>query len=107
MLRDVIQEVESYIKEHGMASVKYSIEIKSSRSGDNIYHPNPSEFVDEVYRVLDQVLDSTAMRRVSIQSFDSRVLRALRKGQLEGAYSKDLSIVLLDGENGNLRELDC
>ena len=105
MLRDVIQEVESYIKEHGMASIKYSIEIKSSRAGDNVYHPMPSEFLDEVYRVIDQVLDSTAMRRISIQSFDLRVLRALRKGQLEGVYSKDLSIVLLDGENGNLREL--
>lgn len=105
MLRDVIQEVESYINEHGKASVNYSIEIKSSRAGDNVYHPIPSEFVDEVYRVLDQVLDSTAMRRVSIQSFNLRVLRALRKGQLEGKYSQDISIVLLDGENGNLREI--
>jgi glycerophosphoryl diester phosphodiesterase len=33
------------------------------------------------------------------------VLRAIRKGQLEGLYSKDLSIVLLDGENGNLMEI--
>ena len=105
LLRDVIQEVESYINEHGKASVKYSIEIKSSRAGDNVYHPIPSEFVDEVYRVLDQVLDSTAMRRVSIQSFNLRVLRALRNGQLEGKYSQDISIVLLDGENGNLREI--
>ena len=32
-------------------------------------------------------------------------MRALRKGQLEGVYSQDLSIVLLDGENGNLREI--
>lgn len=105
MLMDVIRQVEAYTKEHDKASVKYSIEIKSRRSGDNIYHPNPSEFVDQVYRVLDQVLDSTDLKRVGIQSYDSRALRALRKGQLEGAYSKDLSIVLLDGENGNLREL--
>ncbi|OUW86679.1 MAG: hypothetical protein CBD74_02100 [Saprospirales bacterium TMED214] len=104
-LRDIIQEVEAYTKEHGKASVKYSIEIKTRRSGDNIYHPIPSEFIDEVYSVLDQMLDSNAMRRVSIQSYNHRVLRALRKGQLEGKYSKDLSIVLLDGENGNLREI--
>ena len=105
MLHDVIQEVESYINEHGKASIKYSIEIKSSRAGDNVYHPIPSESVEEVYKVIDQALDSIAMRRVSIQSFDLRVLRALRKGQLEGKYSQDLSIVLLDGENGNLREI--
>ena len=61
--------------------------------------------MEEVYKIIDQALDSIAMRRVSIQSFDLRVLRALRKGQLEGKYSQDLSIVLLDGENGNLREI--
>ena len=105
MLLEVIQQVEAYIKEHGMPSVKYSIEIKSSRAGDNVYHPMPSIFVGEVYGVLDQALDSTAMRRISVQSYDLRVLRALRKGQLEGVYSKDLSIVLLDGTNGNLREI--
>ena len=105
LLLDVIQQVEAYTKEHGKASVKYSIEIKSSRAGDNMYHPTPNEFVDEVYRVLDQVLDSNAMRRISFQSYDLRVLRAIRKGQLEGLYSKDLSIVLLDGENGNLKEI--
>ena len=65
------------------ASVKYSIEIKSRRSGDNIYHPNPSEFVDQVYRVLDQVLDSTDLKRVGIQSYDS-ALRAREKGAVRG-----------------------
>ena len=104
MLSEVIQQVETYTREYGKASVKYSIEIKSNRAGDNVYHPIPSEFVKHVYVALDQVLDSTAMQRISVQSFDMRVLRALRKGQLEGNYSQDFSIVLLDRENGNLRE---
>lgn len=72
LLRDVIIAIEHHIKSYGLYEVDYNIEIKSSPSGDNKFHPEPEIFSDLVYNVLDQYLP---MERVVIQSFDFRVLK--------------------------------
>lgn len=72
LLRDVIVAMEDHIKSFTQFEVDYNIEIKSHEKGDNIYHPEPAEFSDMVYNLLDQYLP---MERVIIQSFDFRVLK--------------------------------
>lgn len=72
LLKDVIKEVEWHIKSYTKYQVDYNIEIKSSPSGDDKYHPAPERFSDLVYELIDQYLP---WNRVIIQSFDSRVLR--------------------------------
>ena len=72
LLRDVIVAVEHHIKNYGLYEVDYNIEIKSSPSGDNKFHPRPEVFSDLVYNLIDQYLP---LERVVIQSFDFRVLK--------------------------------
>lgn len=72
LLKDVIIAVEHHIKSYSSYEVDYNIEIKSSPSGDDKFHPTPEVFSDLVYNLLDQYLP---MERVLIQSFDFRVLK--------------------------------
>ncbi len=72
LLRDVIAAVEHHIKSLSSYEVDYNIEIKTSPSGDNKFHPTPEVFSDLVYNLVDQYLP---LERVVIQSFDFRVLK--------------------------------
>lgn len=76
LLRDVIAAVEDHIKSYSLYEVDYSIEIKSTKAGDNKLHPAPEEFSDIVYQLIDQYLP---WERVVIQSFDFRVLKYWKK----------------------------
>lgn len=68
-LIDVFQAVE----QSGMGEkVCYNIELKSQKHTDGIYHPDPKIFSDLVYNTIDDVID---WKRVTIQSFDLRVLQ--------------------------------
>lgn len=72
LLVDVIRAVEHYIRDYTNYEVDYSIELKSDKEGDNIYHPAPQPFSDTVFHVIDQYLP---WKRVIIQCFDFRVLK--------------------------------
>lgn len=72
LLSDVIKAVERHIKSYTQYEVDYNIELKSTPTGDDTYHPKPALFSDLVYELLDQYLP---MERVVIQSFDFRVLK--------------------------------
>lgn len=72
LLKDVIVAVEHHIKSKLYYEVDYNIEIKTSPSGDNKFHPAPEVFSDLVYNLIDQYLP---LERIVIQSFDFRVLR--------------------------------
>lgn len=76
LLKDVIQEVETYIKKNGLPPVAYNIETKLSPETDNLYHPEPQEFVSLLSKV---ILDGGIADRAIVQSFDSRTLVALHK----------------------------
>ena len=71
LLKDVIREVEAYIKENNLDPVNYNIETKSTPDGDNKYHPEPKEFVD---LLMDVVNVCGIKHRLIIQSFDTRTL---------------------------------
>ena len=54
------------------AKVSYNIEIKSMDQYDDEFHPKPGTFSDLVYQEIDGVIP---WERITIQSFDFRVLR--------------------------------
>ncbi|MEJ2005138.1 MAG: glycerophosphodiester phosphodiesterase family protein [Cyclobacteriaceae bacterium] len=76
LLSDMISTVERYMKGNTGYEFDYNIEIKSSESGDGVFHPAPAEFSELVHDVIDQYLP---WDRVVIQSFDFRVLQYWNK----------------------------
>lgn len=100
LLRDVIEAVEDHIRSYTRYEVDYNIEIKSDPKSDNLFHPAPDSFSELVVSTLDQYLP---LERVTIQSFDFRVLRYIHehypKVRLAALVENDLSI------EENLKEL--
>ena len=72
LLSEVIEEVEAHIKSKSKYKVRYNIEIKSNPKTDNTYHPSPAHFSKLVYQLVEDYLE---LGRVTIQSFDPRILR--------------------------------
>ncbi len=99
-LIDVFRSSEEVTSQKGNVSVSYNIEIKSQPRGDNLYHPEPKAFSDLVYRTIDGVIP---WDRITIQSFDFRVLRYFHETYPEVTLA---ALVENDrGINGNLDEL--
>ncbi len=71
-LEDVIRTIEGISS--AKDKIRYNIEIKSQAGYDGIYHPAPSEFSEILYALLKQ---SIGFDRVTVQSFDFRVLQYL------------------------------
>ncbi|MEM6764208.1 MAG: glycerophosphodiester phosphodiesterase family protein [Bacteroidota bacterium] len=86
LLAEVIDTVEAYVNAQNIPPPFYNIETKSQPEGDNIYHPEPSAFVD---LLLEVVREKEISERVTIQSFDPRTLRAANTSH------KDIRLVLL------------
>lgn len=72
LLADVIDTIESIVQSKNLEAIRYNIEIKSTPSGDYLFHPAPADYSDIVYNFID---DQLAWNRVTIQSFDFRVLQ--------------------------------
>ena len=76
LLSDLIDSVERYSRQMGRILPFYNIETKSLPLTDNIYHPEPAEFVDLLIKVIrNKGIES----RVIIQSFDIRTLQILHR----------------------------
>ncbi len=76
LLQDLITEVEAYLHQKNIARIFYNIETKSMPASDNLFHPEPAEFVDLLMKVIDE---KELRNRVIIQSFDFRTLQYLHK----------------------------
>lgn len=100
LLSDVIRYVEHYIKDYTRYQVDYNIEIKSDAGTDNQYHPEPGEYADLVYEIVDAYLP---WRRVVIQSFDLRVLRYLHENH--PAVRLSLLVENLQSPDVNIKKL--
>ncbi len=72
LLSDVIKAAEKHAKGVTLFEVEYNIEVKSLPEDDNIFQPTVDVFSDLVFNLIDQYLP---WERVTIQSFDFRVLR--------------------------------
>ena len=75
LLSEVFEHCEKYIRNSQKEPIKYSIELKSSPSGDGLYHPEPRLFTELVYNVIKKNIPS---ERICIQSFDMRILQFWR-----------------------------
>jgi glycerophosphoryl diester phosphodiesterase len=71
LLRDVLQQVTAAAQHLGR-TVGFSVELKSSPEGDEIFHPKPAQFVD---LVLAEVQDAGVASSTTLLSFDSRILQ--------------------------------
>ncbi|MBO2008429.1 glycerophosphodiester phosphodiesterase family protein [Hymenobacter negativus] len=72
LLSEVLSEVAAATNRLGRAPVRFSIEIKSTSDGDDIYHPKPARFLSLVLAELNaaQVLPQT-----TLLCFDARILQ--------------------------------
>ena len=75
LLRDIVQQVTA-ASQHLGRRIGFSVELKSSPEGDNIFHPKPAQFVDLVMAEL-QAFD--VADRTTLLSFDPRILQAAHK----------------------------
>ena len=76
LLSDLLDSVQQYMMTSKRALPYFNIETKTDPATDNIYHPAPEEFVDELMKV---IYAKKIEDRVIIQSFDFRTLRYLHK----------------------------
>lgn len=72
LLSEVIDTVESYVRDERNNPLFYNIELKTSSQTDNVFHPGPAEFSELVYQFVSQ---RNLWNRVTIQSFDFRILQ--------------------------------
>jgi glycerophosphoryl diester phosphodiesterase len=76
LLTEVIDSVEMHVKTKNKQPLFYNIETKIQPQTDNVYHPEPQEFVDLIMAV---ILEKKIQNRVIVQSFDSRSLQYLHQ----------------------------
>lgn len=76
LLSEVLDTVDAYANTKDLPLQNFNIEIKSRLDTDNIYHPSVQQFSDLVYQVISEKVDWS---RVTIQSFDFRVLQYFKK----------------------------
>ncbi|MEL6534988.1 MAG: glycerophosphodiester phosphodiesterase family protein [Bacteroidota bacterium] len=72
LLSEVLDTIEREALALGRTPLRYNIEIKSKPSTDGKFHPAPPEFSKRVYEVIETYVP---WERVTIQSFDFRVLK--------------------------------
>lgn len=72
LLADVFEAVAEYADDNGVEVPFYNIELKSNAEGDHVFHPEPSVFCELVY---EEINGEIPFEKVTIQSFDFRILR--------------------------------
>ncbi|MFT6867992.1 MAG: glycerophosphoryl diester phosphodiesterase [Cyclobacteriaceae bacterium] len=98
LLSEVLSTVESYAKEKKLEPLRYNIEIKSMPQGDDLFHPQPDVFSDLVFASLNSKIDWS---RITIQSFDFRILQYFHK-----TYPEVTLAVLIENDLTISRNLD-
>ncbi len=76
LLREVLAAIEAACLQLGRPPVGYSIELKSSPAGDNIFHPVPTVFLE---LVVADLWSAAVQARTTLLSFDGRILQAARR----------------------------
>lgn len=76
LLRDVVAATSTLARQLGRSPVQFSVEVKSSPAGDNLFHPGPAAFARAVVAEL-QSLELEA--RTTLLCFDDRILQQCRQ----------------------------
>lgn len=74
-------------------NIKYNIEIKAKPEYDNVYTPEPEEFVRLVLKEIDEY---KVFNRTNLQSFDVRILEEIKK------QAPTMKVALLVDENESI-----
>lgn len=88
LFSDIIDACESYSLELKRPLPYYNIETKTRPFSDNIFHPEPKEFVDLMMKI---ILEKGIQDRIIIQSFDPRTLEIIHK-----EYPKIMTALLVE-----------
>lgn len=88
LFSDVIEACEAYSRELKRPLPFYNIETKTRPFSDNIFHPEPKEFVALMMKV---IIEKKIQDRVIIQSFDPRTLEIIHK-----EYPKIMTALLVE-----------
>jgi len=88
LFSEVIDACEVYARELKRPLPFYNIETKTRPFSDNIFHPEPKEFVDLMMRI---IVEKGIQDRVIIQSFDPRTLEIVHK-----KYPKIMTALLVE-----------
>jgi glycerophosphoryl diester phosphodiesterase len=75
-LLEAVEAIEAHAAKTGRTGIRYNIELKSSPATDHLYHPAPELFAAIVYRTLSEEI---GFARVTLQSFDPRILQEFRR----------------------------
>ena len=75
LLTEVLDTVEQVATANSQL-IQYNIELKSELASEGIYHPEVAVFCQAAYQVVNDQVD---WRRITIQSFDFRILRYFNK----------------------------
>lgn len=75
LLSEVIETCDSYAKSV-KSEIEYIIEIKSDSELYEVYYPNPPEYVEAIFGVLDKY---SIYERVVLKSFDVTILNEIKK----------------------------
>ncbi|SHK16115.1 glycerophosphodiester phosphodiesterase family protein [Hymenobacter psychrotolerans] len=76
LLRDVVAATTMLARQLGRAPVHFSVEVKSTPAGDNLFHPGPAAFAQAVLTEL-QTLE--LVPRTTLLCFDDRILQQCRQ----------------------------
>jgi glycerophosphoryl diester phosphodiesterase len=76
LLREMLATVEAACLRLGRPAVGYSVELKSTPAGDDVFHPTPARFVELVTAELHA---AAVQARTTLLSFDARILQAARQ----------------------------
>jgi glycerophosphoryl diester phosphodiesterase len=76
LLKDVFSRMEKYVLWNNIRPAKYFIDIKTSPSTDNLYHPKPEEFI---VKLTDLIRTLNIGRRCTVISSDVRPLQLMRR----------------------------
>jgi len=76
LLSEVVKAVETFTRLNNLPPIHYNIEIKSELQDDGIFQPIPVTFVNLVY---DELIKLKILPRTILQSFDVRILQALKQ----------------------------
>ncbi len=100
LLIDAINQIENHIRSKSLAKINYNIELKSDPDYDGKFNPTPKEFVSLVYH---ELLNLDVLDRVTISSFDQRILQEMK--ELDGSIKLALLVSNIDGVEKNLKRL--
>ena len=89
LLGEMIDSVNQFMMTARRPPPRYNIETKCMPAGDNIYHPEPAEFVELLMAVIKE---KHLEELVTIQSFDFRTLQYLHKN-----YPEIKTAMLIEG----------